>query len=171
MGIRVGILSDTHGHIDEGILRHLSECDEIWHAGDIDSPVVLDALEGLGGTVRAVHGNVDGPEIRSLAPPYQAFTVEGLRIFITHIAGYGDRMPAELLSYYQEHPFDVLVCGHTHVLKVQRMTPGSVLYINPGACGFFGPHRVRTLLVGTLENRRFTELSAIELGPRTPHAD
>ncbi len=170
MSVKVGILSDTHGHIDAGILGHLADCDEIWHAGDIDSPLVLEALEGTGKVVRAVHGNVDGPDIRVLAPPYQQFDCEGLRVFITHIAGYGNHLPADLMAHYEENPFDVLVCGHTHVLKVQRIKPGKVLYINPGACGLFGPHTMRTMLVGTVSHGRFTDLSVIELGPRVSDA-
>ena len=32
---RIGLLSDTHGWLDPRIQAHFSECDEIWHAGDI----------------------------------------------------------------------------------------------------------------------------------------
>ena len=32
---RIGLLSDTHGFLDDRIKHHFSEVDEIWHAGDI----------------------------------------------------------------------------------------------------------------------------------------
>ncbi len=166
MALRVGIISDTHGHIDAAALQHLESCDEIWHAGDIDSLSVLHALESLGSTVRAVHGNVDGSEIRSIVPPFQQFAIGKLHIFITHIAGYGEQLPIDLIDHYHSRPFHVLVCGHTHIAKVRRLQNVDVLYLNPGAAGKFGPHTVRTLLLGTIDNGRFTEMNLVELGPK-----
>ena len=32
---RIGILSDTYAHWDERCVDYFTECDEIWHAGDI----------------------------------------------------------------------------------------------------------------------------------------
>ena len=32
---RIGLLSDTHGWLDPRSEDHFTECDEIWHAGDI----------------------------------------------------------------------------------------------------------------------------------------
>ena len=31
---KILLLSDTHGHFDEAIRRHVAEADEVWHAGD-----------------------------------------------------------------------------------------------------------------------------------------
>jgi len=61
--MRIGLLADTHGVLDPAILERFADCDEIWHAGDIGSLEVLDQLEALK-PVRAVFGNIDGPEIR-----------------------------------------------------------------------------------------------------------
>ena len=55
---RIGLLSDTHSHLDSSILKHLKSCDEIWHAGDIGDVSVLDQLKSLRPT-RAVYGNID----------------------------------------------------------------------------------------------------------------
>ena len=41
---RIGLLSDTHSYLDPGIFKHLKECDEIWHAGDIGHVDVYDQL-------------------------------------------------------------------------------------------------------------------------------
>ena len=41
---KILLLSDTHGHIDERILKYAQEADEIWHAGDIGDLKVTDTL-------------------------------------------------------------------------------------------------------------------------------
>ena len=55
---KIGLISDTHGHIDSECLDFLSDVDEIWHAGDIGSEQILDLLESKK-PVRAVYGNID----------------------------------------------------------------------------------------------------------------
>jgi uncharacterized protein len=34
---RIGLISDTHGFLDEAVFEHFKECDEVWHAGDFGS--------------------------------------------------------------------------------------------------------------------------------------
>jgi len=65
--MRIGLLSDTHGFLDEALIANFRECDEIWHAGDFGTSEVLDQLNRLK-PVRGVFGNIDGPEIRSRLP-------------------------------------------------------------------------------------------------------
>lgn len=36
---KIGLLSDTHGFIDENIISHFKDCDEVWHAGDFGADV------------------------------------------------------------------------------------------------------------------------------------
>ncbi len=31
---RIGLISDTHGYLDEAVFEHFKNCDEVWHAGD-----------------------------------------------------------------------------------------------------------------------------------------
>jgi uncharacterized protein len=31
---RIGLISDTHGFLDEAVFEHFKNCDEVWHAGD-----------------------------------------------------------------------------------------------------------------------------------------
>lgn len=49
---RIGLLSDTHGLLDKRILEHFKDVDEIWHAGDIGSAEVLQALRSSSPRVR-----------------------------------------------------------------------------------------------------------------------
>jgi len=65
--MRIGLLSDTHGFLDDAIFRHFAGCDEIWHAGDFGTVEVLARLRAFK-PVRGVHGNVDGAELRLEVP-------------------------------------------------------------------------------------------------------
>ena len=71
--MRVTLLSDTHGYLDERILHHCQEAGEIWHAGDFGKVSVLDDLRALDIPVRGGYGNVDGAELRRELPLDQRF--------------------------------------------------------------------------------------------------
>ena len=43
--VKIGLLSDTHSHLDPKIFEYFQEVDEIWHAGDIGSIEVTDQLK------------------------------------------------------------------------------------------------------------------------------
>ena len=68
----IGLLSDTHGFLDEKIFDHFSSCDEIWHAGDIGDESVSKQLSSFK-PLRAVHGNIDGTAIRAQFPENLSF--------------------------------------------------------------------------------------------------
>ena len=59
--IKVGIVSDTHGKIDDKLLQFFDGCSMIWHCGDIGTVSVISALETVAPVI-AVHGNIDGTE-------------------------------------------------------------------------------------------------------------
>ncbi len=44
---RIGLLSDTHAYWDERYIKYFSECDEIWHAGDIGSMEIVDKFQSF----------------------------------------------------------------------------------------------------------------------------
>jgi predicted phosphodiesterase len=75
---RIGLLSDTHSHIDNSILKHLETCDEIWHAGDIGDVAVLDQLKAFKPT-RAVYGNIDSKNDSTRMPLTSAFHLRTCR--------------------------------------------------------------------------------------------
>jgi putative phosphoesterase len=159
------VLSDTHGHLDDRILVHAAAADEIWHAGDVGSLDVVDRLAALGKPVRGVYGNIDGATLRRVWPQDQRFTLGGLRFWITHIAGPAGRLPTGIKAGLKADPVDLLVCGHSHILRVGQDASG-VLCMNPGACGVHGFHKVRTMLRFTIEEGKVENLSVIELGAR-----
>ena len=165
--MKILLLSDNHGWVDDGILKHCSEADEVWHAGDWLNLSLLHAIEKLGKTVRACWGNVDGHDLRKIFPEHNKFTVEGVTVWITHIAGKPGRYNPKITSQLYANPPKLLICGHSHILKVER-DPAlkNMLYVNPGSCGIQGFHIVRTALRFELNQGKILNMQAIEFGPR-----
>jgi putative phosphoesterase len=164
--MRIGLISDTHGSFPETVFKYFEECDEIWHAGDIGNIDVLNKLNEFKPT-KAVYGNIDGRDIRQECPEHLIFTIDGVKVFITHIGGYPGRYSPQARQIIDTEKPDLFICGHSHILKVMPdpKRPG-LLHINPGAAGFHGFHRVMTLIRFTLEKGKVKNLQAIELGPR-----
>ncbi|NND31191.1 MAG: metallophosphoesterase family protein [Saprospiraceae bacterium] len=166
---RIGLLSDTHGYLDESIFEHFANCDEIWHAGDIGNVVVADTMEAFK-PFKAVYGNIDDRAITSIYPRDARFEVEGMDVLMTHIGGYPGRYNRRILQIMIEDPPQIFICGHSHILKVIYDKKFSCLHMNPGACGRHGMHKVRTLLRFEIDLGRISKAEVIELGPRTfPH--
>jgi hypothetical protein len=85
--MRIGLISDTHGFLDDAVFHQFAECDEMWLAGDFGTTEVLDRLRALK-PVRGVYGNVDGAELRADLPEDLVWECEGLNVYMTHIGGY-----------------------------------------------------------------------------------
>jgi putative phosphoesterase len=161
----IGLLSDTHGYLDERILFFLGECDEIWHAGDIGNLETAHSLSGLK-PLKAVYGNADGYPLRIEYPTHQRFTCEKLDVWMTHIGGYPKHYPPEIRSSLNVNPPKLFISGHSHILKVIYDDKYSMLYVNPGAAGIQGFHKVRTLVRFTVKGEEIKDLEVIELGQR-----
>ena len=164
--VKIAVLSDTHSWIDDRIIDYLKNADEIWHAGDIGSLEVLDRLEQLPGKLRAVHGNIDNQQIKLAAPEYLSFSINNMRVLITHIAGNPPRYNTNVRKLLHEHRPNILVCGHSHILKVTNDKRSDLLFINPGACSHHGFHKVRTLIQFQIINDKPQKMIVIELGKR-----
>ena len=163
--VKIGLLSDTHSFLDEKIFDYFAEVDEIWHAGDIGDPQVIKQLADFK-PVRAVYGNIDEPALRHQYPENAIFTVEGLKVFMTHIGGYPGRYNARVRKLIDEHQPKLYVCGHSHILKVMPDPKRDLLHVNPGACGQHGFHQVRTIVRFTINDGKIEELQVIELSLR-----
>ncbi len=160
---KILLLSDTHGHIDDKILKYAAQADEVWHAGDIGDLRVTDELQKIK-PLRAVYGNIDGAEARSEFPLDNRFTCEGVDVWITHIAGYPGKYAGRINEVLRQNPPKLLICGHSHILKVMNDPKFGHLHMNPGAAGISGFHRVRTMLRFAINNGRISELEVIEMG-------
>lgn len=163
--MKIGLLSDTHGHLDPTIFDYFEEVDEIWHAGDIGDLKLMQQLESFRPT-KAVFGNIDAPEIRHHYPENLIFNAAGLKVFITHIGGYPGRYNARVRSIIEQEKPGLYICGHSHILKVIPDPRRQLLHINPGACGHHGFHKVRTIVRFTIKEGTLQDLEVIELGLR-----
>lgn len=159
---KIGLLSDTHSYLDPRVFEHFDSCDEIWHAGDIGTPEIIDQLQAFK-PLRAVHGNIDGYDIRLSCPPVLRFSCENVNVLLTHIGGYPNHFGAEAKALLKQEVPDLFVCGHSHILKVQYDQKLKMLCVNPGAAGRYGFHTVQTLLRLTIDKYDITDLEAIEL--------
>lgn len=162
---RIGILSDTHGYWDDRYLEYFAECDEIWHAGDIGSYDLIRRLEEFR-PVKAVCGNCDGGDTRKTYPELLEWECENTRVMMTHIGGYPGKYAPSIRKILAEKRPQLFIAGHSHILKVMFDKQMNLLYINPGAAGIMGWHKVRTLIRVTLSQGNFSNLEVIELGDK-----
>ena len=98
---RIGLLSDTHSYLDPRILEHFADVDEIWHAGDIGSAMVLQHLREFKPT-RAVYGNMDSGDVRYSLSEFYRFRVEEVNVLMTHIGGYPGKYNPWLLPMFKK---------------------------------------------------------------------
>ncbi len=162
---RIGLISDTHGYLDDQVFRHFDKCDEIWHAGDFGTTDVVDGLRNFR-PLRAVYGNIDGPEIRHHYPENLRFVCEEVPVFMTHIGGYPGRYaPMARKELIRDTP-RLFICGHSHILKVVYDDKLQCLHMNPGAAGRQGWHKVRTLIRFVIDGKDMKQCEVIELGKK-----
>jgi putative phosphoesterase len=163
--VRIGLLSDTHGFLDDAVFTYFAACDEVWHAGDFGSIDVLSTLRDFK-PVRGVFGNVDGEHIRIEVPYDMEWDCDGMRVYMTHIGGHPGQYDARAKKELLRRKPGLFLCGHSHILRVARDPALGLLHMNPGACGHHGWHKVRTMLRFSIKEGKLGEVEAIELGPR-----
>ena len=162
---KILLLSDTHGHMDDAILKYARQADEIWHAGDIGNLDVTDSLKSLK-PVKGVYGNIDDHVIQKEFPEHNRFLCEGVDVWITHIGGYPPKYNRRVQEEIKNNPPKLFICGHSHILKVMHDKKFGLLHMNPGACGKYGFHQVRTMLRFAIDGEKISDLEVIELGKR-----
>ena len=162
---RIALISDTHNHLDPKLFKYFETCDEIWHAGDIGTIKITEELEKIK-PVRAVYGNIDGQDVRKVHPKNQRFFCEKVDVLITHIGGYPGNYVPEVREVLAKNPPKLFICGHSHILKVIYDKKYHLLHINPGACGTYGFHSIKTMIRFTIEGENIKDLEVIELGKK-----
>jgi putative phosphoesterase len=164
--VQVGLLSDTHGYLDPRIFEHFKDCDEVWHAGDIGTESLADALERFK-PLRAVHGNIDDINLQTRYPEDLFFECEKIKVWITHIGGSPPNYNPRIKKNLRQQIPDLFICGHSHLLKIKRDPAlGDMLFVNPGAAGNQGFHAVKTIVRFKVANGKIESMEAIELGRR-----
>jgi uncharacterized protein len=164
--MQVGLLSDTHGFLDEAIFAYFEKCDEVWHAGDFGPVEILDRLKAFKPT-RGVFGNIDGTEIRSELPQDLDWQCEGVRVYMTHVGGYPGNYDARAKRQLDQRTPDLFICGHSHIARVMRDPMRKLLHMNAGACGRIGWRMTRTVLRFRVDGDKVGNVELIELGARS----
>lgn len=155
MGVKVGLISDTHGLLRPQALEALQGCDYLIHGGDIGKPEILEALRKIA-PLTVVRGNNDTDDAWAADVPFEAvLRIGDVGIYTTHILAHvPETLPPDIR---------VVVTGHSHK-PLQQLRHG-VLFINPGSAGprrFKLPITVGVLHIDGLEVRG--ELIELDLG-------
>lgn len=158
---KILLLSDTHGFIDDDILKYVAQADEVWHAGDIGNLKVTDAIKNIK-PLKAVYGNIDDSQIRTEFPEHNRFMCEDVDVWITHIGGYPKAYDIRVRDEIRLNTPKLFICGHSHILKVMPDSKLNLLHMNPGAVGKHGFHKVRTMLRFTIDGNKIENLEVIE---------
>jgi len=159
---QIALLSDTHSILDNRFIPHLKDSDEIWHAGDIGTLDIYDELCKLS-KVRAVYGNIDNHKLRIVLKPELLFKCERVNIFMTHIAGYPGKYSKGIIQKIEKYKPNLIISGHSHILKVMNDKKNNLLFINPGAAGNYGIHKVKTIVKFNIDGKDIKELKIIEV--------
>ncbi len=160
----IGLLSDTHGYLHPRVFDFFEPCSEVWHAGDIGSNVLerLAAFKPL----KAVFGNIDDLSIRSQCTEQLYFSIEEVKVFMTHIAGYPGKFNALTRHKIRLTRPQLVIAGHSHLLKIQYDEQNKLLYINPGAAGLYGIHQKITLVRFHIDGANIHDLEVYETGKK-----
>ena len=157
---KIGIISDTHGHLDEEVCNFLADVDHIWHAGDIGSLALADEIASFK-PFTAVYGNIDDAVTRRVYPEFTCFDCEDVKVLMTHIGGYPGKYDPKALRQIMQCRPNTFIAGHSHILKVIYDKKYDLLHINPGAAGQFGFHQVRTAIRLEIDG---TDIRNLEIG-------
>ena len=159
---KILLLSDTHGHVDDHMMKYVNQSDEVWHAGDIGTTQVTETISSLK-PLRAVFGNIDNHELRLSFPEELLFECEEINIYMTHIGGRPGRYAKGISEKIKSIKPKIFICGHSHILKIQYDKVNQLLFINPGAIGKHGFHKVRTMVRFEIDKSNIKNIEVIEV--------
>jgi hypothetical protein len=162
---RIGLISDTHGFLDEAVFKHFESCDEIWPAGDFGDMSIVERLNSFK-PLRGVYGNIDDKDKRNVYPEKLQWLCEEVKIFMIHIGGYPPKYTPIVKKEIIANKPQLFICGHSHILKVMYDSQLQCLHINPGAAGNQGWHTIRTIVRFAIAGKEIKNCEVIELGKR-----
>jgi putative phosphoesterase len=138
--MRIAVLADTHAnrleHLHRKTIDALSTADLIIHAGDFTDLQLLKELRQLR-EVKAVHGNMDSKQLKSVLPVKEIVEIENKRIGITHGSGGPWGIEERVRKVFESDRIDIIIYGHSH--RSQNKVINDILFFNPGkAADSFG---------------------------------
>ena len=122
---KIGIISDTHGHIRQSVVKSFKDVDLIVHAGDVGKPEVLETLQDIA-RVYPVRGNVDGGKWTDNLPFTEVVKVGQVFLYVLHDVNALDLDPVAA-------GFNAVISGHSHIPKIEEQN--GVLFLSPGSAG------------------------------------
>jgi putative phosphoesterase len=126
----IGVISDTHGKLDEAVLRLFAGVHRIIHAGDIGDEELIWQLEAIAPVI-AVRGNNDSPTI--CFPNERMAVIEGRTFYVRHQFATVEKMTTAQQRIIERHMPDAVVFGHSH--QAYTGTWRGTLLFNPGGAG------------------------------------
>ena len=121
--IKIGLISDTHGSLNDSVKDVFNGTDLIIHAGDVGKPEILDKLGQIAPVV-AVRGNMDAGQWAAHLPDYELVEIGNHRVYVLHNLDQFDIDPSGA-------GIDAVISGHIH--KPSLINKNDVLFINPGS--------------------------------------
>lgn len=148
----VGIISDTHGYLDPRLDAAFAGVEAIVHAGDVGGVHILEALRDRA-PLHAVYGNNDEKAGGYGLRLHEDFELGRVRFHLVH----------QLPHARPEANAQVVVYGHSHRPIIEQRD--GRLYVNPGAAGRAGFHRLQTVALMTIDDGQ-VDVRIVELGAR-----
>lgn len=126
----IGVISDTHGKLDERVLELFANVQHIIHAGDIGDEELIWQMEKLAPVI-AVRGNIDGDTM--CFPKERLAIIQGRTFFVRHQFATVEKMNAAQQRLIEQRMPDAVIFGHSHQ-AYSGLWRGTLLF-NPGSAG------------------------------------
>lgn len=128
--VLIGVISDTHGKLDEQVLDLFAGVNRIIHAGDIGSEELIWKLETIAPVI-AVRGNIDDNTM--CFPNERMAVIAGRTFYVRHQFATAEKMSAAQQRIIEQRMPDAVVFGHSH--KAYSGAWRGTLLFNPGSAG------------------------------------
>jgi len=154
--MQIAVLADTHVNrlkcLPKKIVDNLSTVDLIIHAGDFTDVQLLNELKQWR-EVKAVQGNMDSSELKTVLPVKEIIEIENKRIGITHGSGAPWGIEERVRKVFESDRIDIIVYGHSH--QSQNKVIDDILFFNPGkATDSFGILTIDEEAIGEIISSR-----------------
>lgn len=120
---KIGVISDSHGLLRDEVIAHLKRCDAIVHAGDINTPEIIEVLSQIA-PLYIVRGNNDKGQWAETLPDHLCVNLGGKNFYIVHQK---KDVPKTL------NEIDFVIYGHSH--QYNCVKEANRIWLNPGSCG------------------------------------
>ena len=162
---KILLISDTHSYIDDTILKYVKDSDITIHSGDVGNVKLIDNIRKHT-LFFGVFGNIDDYKVRSILKESEIIEIENHKFLITHIAGKSPFYNQKTKKLINNEKPNILIYGHSHLLKVEFDKRNNLTTINPGAAGRHGFHKKRTMIRFKISTEGLSDMEIIELGDR-----